>query len=145
MPNIAKILRDEIQRLARREAKAAAAPLKKDNADLKRAVADLKRRTVQLERAGKRFVSQAEKVEKTAPPAAEDDVSKARITAKMVKSIRARLGVSQADFAKLVGVSRLTVYQWEAKKGRLQFRGNGKAGIVAVRHVTKAEAKKRLA
>lgn len=145
MPNIAKILRDEMQRLARREVKMATAPLRKDTIALKHAVADQKRRVALLERDNKRLVRQTEKTAKgVSVRPGDDDVSKARITAKMIRSIRSRLGVSQADFAKLVGVSGQSVYQWERKPGRLSFRGDAKASVVRVRKLTKAEAKKQL-
>ena len=62
----------------------------------------------------------------------------------MIKSIRSRLGLSQAKFAKLVGVAAITVAKWEQKEGRLMFRGNAKAKIVAARSMTKKEAAAQL-
>ncbi len=144
MPNIAKILKDEIQRLARKEVKAAVTALKKENVALKHMAADLKRRVVQLERASKQTLRQNAKAAEKPAQASDDEVGKARITAKMIKTVRTRLGLSQGEFATLIGVSRLSVYQWETKKGRLQFRGNTKAAIVAVRKLKKKEALKRL-
>lgn len=143
MPNIAKILKDEIQRLAKREIKVATDSLRKDNAALKRTVADLKRRLAKLESGNKRQPTNAE-ADSPKVAVVESDEVKAKITGKMIRSIRSRLGLSQADFAKLVGVSGQTVLQWEHKDGRLDFRGNGKAAIVGIRNIGKREAKKRL-
>jgi DNA-binding transcriptional regulator YiaG len=80
----------------------------------------------------------------TAAPQQTDETSRAWFTAKGLKSLRKRLGLSQADFAKLVDVSDQTVYQWEAKNGMLKLRGNTKATLVSVRNIGKVEARKRL-
>ena len=74
----------------------------------------------------------------------EDAIYRARITAKMIKSIRSRLELSQAKFGKLVGVAAITVAKWEQKEGRLSFRGDAKAKIVAVRGMTRTEAAEKL-
>jgi DNA-binding transcriptional regulator YiaG len=140
--NIGKVLRLEIQRLARKEVKAASTRLHKIAADLKRRVAALKRRTMDLERQSKRLRAVAGDRRLKAPAAADQAVRKARITAKMIRTIRSRLGLAQAGFAKLLGVSSQTVYQWEHKKGRLHFRGDVKARIVSARKTKKREVKK---
>jgi DNA-binding transcriptional regulator YiaG len=140
MPDIAKVLREEIQRLARKEVKAAISPLKKDNANLKRTVADHKRRLAQLERDAKQLLAQAKKSQDSVTKTSGDEVEKARITAKMIKSIRNRLGLSQAKLAKILGVATNTVLLWEQKEGRLTFRNpDTKSAIVGLREMTKAE------
>ena len=145
MPNIQEVLRAEIQRLARREIKTAITGLKKDNVTLKRTVADHKRRLVQLERDNKRLLGQAMKLRETAAKPAENEVQKARITAKMIRSIRGRLGLSQAAFAEILGVHQVSVYEWERKEGRLTFRNpETKTEIVRLRGMTKAEVAKLL-
>ncbi|HUT24685.1 MAG TPA: helix-turn-helix domain-containing protein [Sumerlaeia bacterium] len=144
MPSIEKVLKEEIQRLARKEIKAATADLRKASASHRRLLADFRRRIAHLEQDGRRLVRGLAKRGKEAAEIVDEEVEKARITAKMVRSIRTRLGLSQADFAKLVGVHKLSVYQWEHKEGRLSFRGDTKTAVVSVRNMTKAEAWKRL-
>lgn len=144
MPNIAQVMKAEIIRLAQKEIRAATTKLRQDNAELKRRVAEHKRRITKLEKDNRALVSGATKRRRKSLPATEDEIQKARITAKLIRSIRSKLKVSQADFAKLVGVSSLSVYQWERKSGRLTFRGNSKASIVEVRKLTPGEAKDRL-
>ncbi len=145
MPDIAKVLREEIQRLARREIKAAIAYLKKDNATLKRTAADHKRRLSQLEKDSKYLLPQAKKFRETVVKPPDVEVEKARITAKMIKSIRGRLGLSQATLAKILKVATNTVLLWEQKEGRLTFRNlETKAAIVSLRGMTKAEVAKLL-
>ncbi len=141
MPDIAKVLREEIQRLARKEVKAATAGIQKDNATLKRTAADHKRRLALLESDNKRLLAQAKKLRETVVKAPDDEVEKARITPKMIKSIRNRLGLSQATLAEILGLAANTVYLWEQKDGRLTFRNpETKASIVSLRGMTKAEA-----
>ncbi len=140
MPDIVRVLREEIIRLARKEVKAATAGIKKDNAKLKRTVADHKRRLAQLERDNKYLLAQAKKLRETVVKPPDDEVEKARITAKMIKSIRDRLGLFQAEFAGILGVATNTVQFWEQKEGRLTFRNpETKAAIVSLRGMTKAE------
>jgi len=141
MPNIDKILKEEIQRLARKEVKSAIADLKKSNASLKRTAADHKRRLARLERDSKLLQKQTEK---GAFKPNQVEVDKSRITAKMIQSIRKRLGISREDFGSLVGASPQSVYLWENKEGRLTFRGDTKARIVALRGMRKADAWKQL-
>jgi len=145
MPNIANVLREEIQRLARKEVKAAIASLKKDNATLKRTAAEHKRRLARLERDTRHLLTQAKKMQATAEKPSDDEVEKARITAKMIKGVRDRLGLSQADLAKILDTATNTVYLWEQKEGRLTFRNpETKAAIVRLRGMPKAEVAKLL-
>lgn len=143
MPDIAKVLKEEIQRLARKEIRAATANLRKDTIALKRAVNEQKRRIDALERQNKKLHAGAAKP-KGEKQDAESPVVNARISAKMIKSIRKRLGLSQAQLAKLLGVNGQTVYQWEHKEGRLTFRRNIKERIVEIRNLGAREAKKLL-
>jgi len=144
MPNVAQVLKEEITRLARKEVKSSTAKLRQDTIELKRRVADHGRRIASLERENKRLGRIVAFGRKESVKVSGDEVQKARITAKMIKSIRKKFRLSQADFAKLLDVAPLTVYQWEHRKGRLTFRGDSKAKIVEVRKLTVAEVKKRL-
>ena len=144
MPDIAKVLKEEILRLARKEVRAATAGLRKDNAALKRAVGDHKRRIAKLESGSRRLLASANKRRKESMGTTDEEIQRARITAKMIRSIRAKLKLSQGDLARLVGVNSQTVYQWEHKEGRLTFRGNAKAAIVAVRKLDRKQAQQRI-
>lgn len=65
-----------------------------------------------------------------------------RYSARSVAAQRKRLGLSAADYAKLVGVSELTIYNWES--GKTRPRQEQFAALVAVRGIEKREALKRL-
>ena len=142
MANIGKMLKDDIQRLARKELKAAVSGLRRVNVALKQAVADYKRRITDLERSNtnKIVAPQLEAAGKPSPEAAD----RARFTGRMVRSIREKLGLSQADFARLVGVSDQSIYHWEGKDGRLTLRRETKPALLEVRGLGVREARRRL-
>jgi DNA-binding transcriptional regulator YiaG len=75
-------------------------------------------------------------------PAAEELAERARFSPTSVKSHRERLGLSAADYGRLVGVSALTIYNWEG--GKSKPRKQQLAALVAVRRLGKREAWKRL-
>ena len=66
-----------------------------------------------------------------------------RFSARSVKAQRQRLGLSAADYGKLVGVSGLTIYNWE--HGTSHPRKAQLVALVAVRGIGKREALMKLA
>lgn len=144
MPNVAQLLKAEITRLAKREVKAGVATIKADNIKLKKSNADLKRRVAQLERDNRRLVAAENKRIKEVPEIVPEKAEKARITAKGMRSLRKRLGLSQAAFAKLLGVSAQIVQVWERKEGPLNVRDTTRAAILSIRGIGAREAKARL-
>ena len=139
MPNIASILKEEITRLARKELKANTANLKKAVVTYRSEIAALKRRVEALERQAKR----TEKVVRKAAPAetTESDGSH-RWSPKGFATHRQRLGLSAADYGKLLGVSGLSVYKWEG--GEVRPRAKYLPAIAAIRQLGKREAVARL-
>jgi DNA-binding transcriptional regulator YiaG len=113
MPNIATVLKEEISRLARKEVKNETAGIKKMSAQHRRDIAELKR---QLSTLQKKVSLLEKKVRSHSPIKENDTVSKNfRFTAKGLRSQRKRLGLSAADYGKLVGVGAQSVYNWEAE------------------------------
>ena len=140
MPNLASALKDEISRLARKEVKSqtgvtkrASAQHRRDIAELKRLVSDLSKRVAFFERQEKRRV-----IERPSKKTAEG----IRFSPHWLNNHRERLGISAADYGKLVGVSSLTIYNWES--GKSKPRQEGLAALAAVRGLGKREALKRL-
>ena len=140
MPNIAVTFRQEITRLARREIRAQTQLLRKASAQYRRAIAELKRHTSKLKsevarlgrRVGKDGASQAVETEST----------RVRFTAKGVVSHRKRLGISAADYGKLIGVTGHTIYMWE--HGTSRPRRAQLAALAAIRGLGKREALARM-
>lgn len=145
MPNFVAPLRQEIARIARKEAKSLVAPVKKPSGKLRSFVADLKRRVAALEKVNGQLQSRLAKLESSQPAPAESQNKRGWISGKGIRSLRKKLGLSQSDFARLVQVSAITVYQWESKRGMLTFRGGTKARVFAVRGLGAREARQRLA
>lgn len=134
MPNLSSLLKQEISRISRKVIKAATAPIHSSTISLKKTITDLKKRIVDLEAGNKKLVAKE----------AVDINPEARITAKSIKALRLKLGLSQVDFAKLIGVSSNSVNLMEHKEGRIKVRSKTLGSIMQVRGMGKREAKKRL-
>jgi DNA-binding transcriptional regulator YiaG len=140
MASLATVIKSEIQRLARKEVKAQTGGTKQAVAQYRREIASLKRK-VREQESKIAYLTSREK-ERIAEPAGEQAPEGVRFSARSVKAQRARLGLSAADYAKLVGVSQLTVYNWET--GKTRPRQEQLAALVAVRGIGKREAQRRL-
>ena len=140
MPNIATVLREEISRLARKEIRQQVDPLKKSNAELRRTVAGLKTEVAKLNRSI-RFLQKQEKRRLEKPPVAASGKA-IRFSPKWVKADRKRLGLSAKDYASLVGVSSLTIYNWE--NGKSKPNADRLAAWAEIRGIGKREAQRRL-
>ena len=141
MPNIAAVLKEEIRRLARREIKAQVGKTQKAAAQYRRDIATLKRALGQQE---KEIMLLKKQTQQPGKPAAEEEpLDAVRFSARSVKAQRQRLGLSAADYGKLVGVSGLTIYNWEHQKSRP--RKAQLAVLIAARGIGKREALKKLA
>ena len=141
MANLAAAIKEEILRLARKEVKSQTGSTKQAVAQYRREIASLKRQMRKQEQKIA-FLEAQEKKRLEEPPAAEETTEGIRFSARSVKAQRERLGLSAADYAKLVGVSSLTIYNWE--QGKTRPRQEQLAALVAVRGIGKREALKRL-
>ncbi len=169
MSNILKELKAEIFRLARKEIKGELAQVKKINATQRGLIAALRRQVDALQREMAVMRKAAPEVEKVLG-AKKAPEGRFWITAKGVKALRKRLGLTQAQFGKLAGVSGQTIVNWEGSKGKIDIRkkatmarlqeikGKGKkevaeilglkkakAGVKKVRRKAKSKAKKKAA
>jgi len=141
MPNIGAVLREEIARLSRRENRSEIDKTRKATTQHRREIAQLKRQVVALERQLKLLVRKGIGATPTATEGTAK--SKSRFVAKGLRSQRTRLGLSAAEFGKLVGVSAQSVYNWEGEKARP--RGDQLARLASLRGLGKREAAARLA
>ncbi len=143
MPNIAAVLKDEIRRLARREIKQQVGKTQKAAVQYRRDIAQLKRQLIQQEKALKALRCELQQRQSGEPQTTEEPFEGVRFSPRSVKAQRQRLGLSAVDYGRLVGVSGLTIYNWEHGKARprtAQF-----AALLAVRGIGKRETIKRLA
>lgn len=141
MPNLQAVLREEIQRLARREVRSELQATKQAVSQYRRDIAQLKRSHAELERRLKYLESrEAERLK--AGPRVEEPPEGTRFSPTALRKRRERLGLSREEFASLAGVSATTVYNWES--GRTTPSGKHLAALVALRDIGKREAQKRL-
>ena len=140
-------LRTEIERIARKQVKEELQSVRKATVGHRAHIAALKRQL-------KALASELHAVRKQAAsqkPAAPADVSQARtgkrrgaaFSAERFAALRAKLGVSQAQMAQLLGASALSVHKWE--KGATQPRAAQREKIFEAMQLGKREAARRLA
>jgi DNA-binding transcriptional regulator YiaG len=145
MSNVVKILKAEIARISKREAKIATQGIGKADTWLRKVVADLKKRVVLLEKENKHLTATMKKYQVESPlkPEAKEG-RKARFTSRGIRSLRNRLRLSQADFGKLLGTTPYAVYLWEKKEGALRLRDKTKAALFSIRGLGAREAREKL-
>jgi len=134
MPNIGLLLKAEISRLARKEARAESDAMRKAVAQHRRSIADLRRQVGALQRELKASVNKKPTTLTTQRPT--------RFTAKGLRSHRARLGLSADDYGRLLGVSAQSIYNWEQETA--SPREAQRAKLLALRSIGSREARSRL-
>ena len=142
MGKVETVLKAEIARLSRRETRRLMTKHVEELRRLRRRVADLTREVHALKTA------RAEEQVKTKIRAAAETVADAqaatiRLSPRLIRSLRSRLAISQAELAKLVGVSTVAVRQWES--GRARPRSESKTRMAALRSVGRREVRRLLA
>ena len=133
MPNIQQFLSDEIRRLARKEVKLMLDPLQARMSEMRKTIAELRRQI----KAQEKNVREPARIDDAVPK--ERPV---RISGERIAKLRTKLKLTQAEFADLIGVNRISVSHWELGKnipGEAQ-----KRKIAAVRDMGKRELKKIL-
>lgn len=138
MTKLADVLKDEVRRLARKEVKTASGQTTKTLSRYRKDIAELKRQNaVQARR-----IAVLEARRSTSQDVASDEKA-LRFSPRSVRTQRERLGVSAADYGALVGVSGVTIYNWE--QGKARPKAAQLAALAAVRGIGKRDAQARLA
>jgi len=131
-------VRSAVQRVVQRELRSAVAPLSKEVEALQRSVAELEKTVASLKRTPVRAAGGSmPKIEAT-----EAEVRRARITPALIKKLRARLGVTQAELAAIVGVTGPAIAQWEG--GSSEPRGENRTILVGLRKLGRREVERLL-
>lgn len=140
MPNINTLLKQEILRVSRRANSAELTAMRKSAAQHRRDIAALKRQLAALSR---QVASVVRSTARAGASARSTQPTKVRFSAKGLRAQRKRLGLSAGDFARLVGSSAQSVYNWEQEKAtpRLEL----VAAIAGLRGMGKREAAAKLA
>jgi DNA-binding transcriptional regulator YiaG len=144
MSNVMKILKDEITRLSKKQARAVGTPIRKDIAGFRKAIAALRRDVAALQRNVKAYSIEFKK-KAAVEPAPVEEGKRVWVFGKGIRALRKKLGLSQEYFGKLIDVSSQSVALWERNPGRLDLRPSTLAKIMAARSIGAREAKLRLA
>jgi len=139
MPNIGTILKTEISRVSKRDIRAQLRPIQAASSAHRKQLAALKKQVQQLER---QLAALMRGSKKTNPAAEVEEEAKFRFTAKGLRSLRGRLGLSAADFGRLLQVGGQTIYNWE--NGKTSPRRAQVPVIAGLRKLGKRELKVRL-
>lgn len=151
MANLTTVLNEEIRRLARKEIRAQVGKTQQQVSDQRREIAELKRINTDLNRR-LNFLEKREKtrLQKGAEPkviiqqadGSVDASSGPRFSPKWLAKHRAKLGLSAADYAKLIDCSPLSIYKWE--KGESTPRTAQREKLASIRGIGKREAVRRI-
>ncbi len=142
MADIAKILKEEIGRISRKEVKKAFVPLRGRLVAITRTVSRQEKTIAGLQKIiarQKKLLAEAAPVPEAVP---EEEARKARISPRLVRAQRKRLKLKQGEFSRLLGVSVAAIRSWE--QGRSQPRGENLATFIAVRKMKLPEVRERL-
>ena len=143
MPNIMKGLKSEIARLARKEIKGELVPVKRVVIAQRGLIAGLRRQIDAMQKelaALKKAVPSPDK----AVLAKQEPAGRFWITGKGVKTLRKRMGLTQALFGKLAGVSVPTVVNWEGAQGKVNLRKAAAGKLQGLRGIGKRQAAEML-
>ncbi len=139
MAKLEETMRAEISRLSKKEIKKVFFPLTKDLRQLKRTVSQLSKSISVLEKT----VALSAKESGVGKKAEEEKPVRIRFSPASVKRIRKRLGVTQRNFARLLGVSLPSIAGWE--RGRTRPQGRNLMALFNLRKMGTREMHKILA
>lgn len=117
MPNIAVVLKSEIARISRKEARSETEPLQGAVTKQRKEIVELKRQVAALEKAVTRLLKSATTDAKPAPSPTEPVTGAGfKFSAAKLTKHRKLLGISANEYGALVGASGQSVYKWETGK-----------------------------
>jgi len=142
MPNVAKVLKDEISRIARKESRTAIIPLTKQVRELRQTLNQQKRQLAQLGKTLKVPAPARKAFPSAGKPSPEETTRSIRMTPASVRRLRGKLKLSQRQFGLLLEVTANTVLRWEA--GQIAPRQANKNTFAQLRKLGVREVRKRL-
>jgi DNA-binding transcriptional regulator YiaG len=143
MPDVSSVLKTEITRVARKAMKSELDTLRRSCAGYRKDIAELKRVVSALQRGQKSArVGAAKQQTPSEAEDADESGSRVRFSAKGLKTLRTKLGLSAAELGRLAGTSGQSVYNWE--QGKNVPRQQQAQKLAALRTLGKREAKARL-
>lgn len=142
MPDVGKILKSEISRLARKEANKMTAGLSGSVQDLKKQLRHQREEIADLHKALATKMDRRDEGKISPELTQKKSAAKVRVSAGSIKTHRKRLKLSQKQLAQLVGVTTITVSNWE--RGKSTPRGDKRDAVAILRGMGLKEVKQRL-
>ena len=140
MANIQQLLNDEIRRLARKEVILIEKEFKAQLVELRKSVSELTKKEKMLEKQAAKSAAAEEAAAEECAEVVDDAAAKTvRVTPERITKWRTQLGLKRAQYAKLLGVSPLSVTHWE--NGSSTPREKQKINIAKLRDMGKRELK----
>ncbi len=142
MGKLESTIKSEIERLSKREVRKVLVPVGRDARSLRGTVSEIRKIVLAVER----FVAAQKKElakQEIRLEASPEELKKSRLSPRLVRTIRKRLGISQKELGILCGVTVGAVQSWEA--GKFKPKDEKRKTLVALRKLRPGEAKKLLA
>jgi putative transcriptional regulator len=133
-------LMKELARLAKKELRGISAPILRGLRALRKELDSLEKAIGSLSPGSARGLA-PRRTRRAGRRASVPMVGGVRMTPARIRSLRRRLGLSQQNMAKVLGVSAAAVQTWE--QGRSKPRGRSRAALEKVAKMSKAEAQAR--
>ncbi|HPS53404.1 MAG TPA: helix-turn-helix domain-containing protein [Phycisphaerae bacterium] len=147
MAEFLKAFKAEITKVARKELKNLTGDMKKDIVKLKKTVATLRKEVNDLSRQKRQIerevVRNSELRQQEEEKQLKVNVDKIRVTGTMIRKLRTKLKLSQADMGVLLGVTGQSIYQWERRENESlkRIRNAAKIELAKLRKMTRGEVK----
>jgi len=141
MGKLETTIKSEIERLTKREIHKVSGPLKRDVRSLKVMVSQLRKAFLPLERFAVEQQKELAKREVRLEVSPEE-LKKSRLSPRLIKTLRKKLGITQKELAILVGVTLSAAQKWEL--GKVNPKAGKKAAFAALRKLGRTEVKKLL-
>ena len=142
MPNVATILKQEISRISKKEAKSFFNAIPGLLKSMKRTVSAQGKKITALEATIRKMEQKTGSNEGLALPKPEK-LEKARLGSGNIAKLRKKLDLTRAEMGKIIGASTNSIFLWENDKATP--RATAKAKIIALRGLGKKEINKLLA
>lgn len=142
MAKIETAIRDAIARGARKQVRGVAVPLRREVRRLREAVRALRAGLAAVQAAAAQWRRLAG-ARAWQAEVSERESEAARLSPRLIRKLRTRLGLSQVQVARLVGVSATAVVQWE--RGRSAPAGPNRRTLVGLRRLGRRDARQLLA
>jgi len=139
VPKIEAAIREAVLRGARREVRTATGALRRDIQRLRQHVRLLRQTVGSLRDVASQW-QRASQVDGWKPQVSEEELKTSRLSSQLIRKLRTRLGLSQADLARLLKVSNVSVLSWE--HGRTKPAGQNRTALVGLRKLGRRDVKR---